>query len=49
MDCLVVTEQLTHWLPPAERCRSETEKFILENVFSSVLSKLKQNITPLET
>jgi len=32
----------------AQRCRSETEKNILEDLFSSVLSQLKKN-TPLET
>jgi len=38
-------------LPPSRssRCRSETEENILENLFSSVLSKLKKNITPLDT
>jgi len=32
------------WFNPttAQRCRSETEKFILEDLFSSVLSELKE-------
>jgi len=36
---------LTH---TAQRCRSETEKNILKDIFSSVLSQSK-NITPQET
>jgi len=27
----------------AQRCRSETEKFILEHLFSSVLQQIKKN------
>jgi len=33
----------------AQRCRSETEKNIFEDLFSLVLSQLNKNITPLET
>jgi len=34
--------------PPSDAVRKQ-KKFILEDLFSSVLSKLKKKITPLET
>jgi len=37
-------KHLTH-----QRCSSETEKYYLEDLFSSVLLKSKKNINPLET
>jgi len=33
---------MLHKPTTAQRCRSETEKFILDDIFSSVLSKLKK-------
>jgi len=42
------TPNLT-WPTTVQRCRSETEKFSLEDLFSSVLSQFKKKVTPLGT